>query len=177
MATPCPEQIFAEVRKLLGKHQSLPDSILEFCSNVIATDMGYLSELYIPDLDFNTAPLDDWFDFEDWCDDLTPGLMHQIFGNEAFSETHLPRHFFNDSSALKKALLPKLMEQEDAFKYSCGVVEVEHNDEVLALVFTDLDGWNVESGNLLVTRNYEELTEQNRFFSLNDEDLVDGLRP
>mgnify|MGYP006985955493 CR=1 FL=1 len=119
----------------------------------------------------------DWSDFEDWCDDLAPGLVQQMCGNEAFSETHLPRHFFNDSSALKKALLPKLMEQEDAFKYSCGVVEVEHNDEVLALVFTDLDGWNVESGNLLVTRNYEELTEQNRFFSLNDEDLVDGLRP
>ena len=105
MATSCPEQVFAELNKLVGKHQSPPDSILEFCSNVIATDMGYLSELYIPDLDLNTAPLDDWFDFEDWRDDLAPGLMHHMCGNEAYSETHLPRHFFNDSNALKKGLL------------------------------------------------------------------------
>ena len=105
-------------------HSEPPESLIAFCHKALADDMGYLTDLYIPDLDLSTAPLDDWFDFEDWCDDLAPGLMHQICGNEAHSETHLPRHFFSDSSALKKALLPKLMEQEDAFKYSCGVVEI-----------------------------------------------------
>ena len=170
MRTDCPAQIFSELQMLVGKHQTPPDSIFEFCRNVMATEMGYLSELYVPELSLNTAPLNDWSDFEDWCDDLAPGLMHQMCGNEAFSETHLPRHFLNDSNALKKALLPKLMEQEDTLKYSCGIVEIEHNDEALVLVFTDLDSWNFECGDLLVTRNYEELTEQNGFFSLSDED-------
>ena len=170
MTTLTSEQSFTEIKKLVGKHQSPPDSFFEFCRNVMASEMGYLSELYIPELNLSSAPLDDWFDFEDWCDDLAPGLMHQMCGNEAHSETHLPRHFFSDSSALKKVLLPKLMEQEDAFKYSCGVVEIEHNDEALVLVFTDLDSWNFECGDLLVTRNHEELTEQNGFFSLSDED-------
>ena len=145
-------------------HSGPPESLIAFCHKALADDMDYLSELYIPDLDLNTAPLDDWFDFEDWCDDLAPGLMHQICGNEARSETHLPRHFFNDSSTLKKVLLPKLMEQEDAFKYSCGVVEIEHNDEALVLVFTDLDSWNFECGNLLVTQTYDEITEELGFY-------------
>lgn len=166
MTTPCPEQIFTELKKLVGKHQTPPDSVLEFCRNVLGMDMGYLTELYIPDLDLNTPPLDDWFDFEDWCDDLAPGLMHQMCGNEAYSETHLPRDFFSDSNALKQALLPKLMAQEDALKYSCGAVEIEHNDEVLTLIFTDLDSWHFEYGALLVTQNYQELTEKNGFFTL-----------
>ena len=170
MTIHCESKAFQAFEKLIGVHDKPPDSIVSFCQEAIADGMGYLSHVYIPELNLSSAPLDDWFDVEDWCDDLAPGLMHQMCGNEAHSETHLPRHFFNDSSALKKVLLPKLMEQEDGFKYSCGVVEIEHNDEALVLVFTDLDSWNFECGNLLVTRNYEELTEQNGFFSLSDED-------
>ena len=132
----------------------------------MASEMGYLSELYIPELNLSSAPLDDWFDFEDWCNDLAPGLMHQMCGDQAFSETHLPRHFFNDSSGLKKALLPTLMEQEDAFKYSCGVVEIKHDKEVLALVFTDLDSWHFDNGDLLVTQTFEEITEEQGFYEL-----------
>lgn len=145
-------------------HSAPPESLIAFCHKALAEDMGYLSELYIPDLNLNAAPLDDWFDFENWCDDLAPGLMHQVCGNEAYSETHLPRHFFNDSNALKTALLPKLMEQEDAFKYSCGVVEIQHNDEALVLVFTDLDSWNFECGDLFVTQTYDEITEELGFY-------------
>ena len=164
MTIHCESKAFQAFEKLIGVHGTPPDSIVSFCQEAIADGMGYLSELYIPDLDLNTAPLDDWFDFEDWCDDLASGLMHQMCGNEAYSETHLPRHFFNDSSALKKALLPKLMEQDDAFKYSCGVVEIEHNDEALVLVFTDLDSWNFECGNLLVTQTFDEITEELGFY-------------
>ena len=170
MTIHCESKVFKAFEELIGVHGTPPDSISAFCKETMADGIGYLSELYIPELDLVAAPLDDWFDFEDWCNDLALGLMKQMCGNEAYSESHLPRHFFNDSNALKQALLPKLMEQEDAFKYSCGVVEIEHNDEALVLVFTDLDSWNFECGDLLVTRNYEELTEQNGFFSLNDED-------
>ena len=162
----CDKKTFDALKRRTGVHNGPPESLIAFCHKALAEDMSYLSELYIPELNLSFAPLDDWFDFEDWCDDLAPGLMHQMCGHEAYSETRLPRHFFNDSSALKKALLPKLMEQEDAFKYSCGVVEIKHNDEALVLVFTDLDGWNLERGDLLVTRNYEGLTEELGFYTL-----------
>ena len=164
MTIRCELKVFKVFEKLIGIHGTPPDSIVSFCQEAIADGMGYLDEIYIPELNLSSAPLDDWFDFEDWCDDLAPGLMHQMCGNEAYSETHLPRHFFNDSSALKKALLPKLMEQEDGFKYSCGVVEIQHNDAVLVLVFTDLDSWNFECGNLFVTQTYDQITEELGFY-------------
>jgi hypothetical protein len=160
----CDKKTFEGLKRRTGVHSAPPESLIAFCHKALAEDMGYLSELYIPDLNLNAAPLDDWFDFENWCDDLAPGLMHQVCGNEAYSETHLPRHFFNDSNALKTALLPKLMEQEDAFKYSCGVVEIQHNDEALVLVFTDLDSWNFECGDLFVTQTYDEITEELGFY-------------
>lgn len=165
MTIRCELKVFKVFEKLIGVHGTPPDSIVSFCQEAIADGMGYLDEIYIPELNLSSAPLDDWFYFEDWCDDLAPGLMHQMCGNEAYSDTHLPRHFFNDSSALKKALLPKLMEQEDAFKYSCGVVEIEHNDEALVLVFTGLDSWNFDYGDLLVTKTYDEITEERGFYT------------
>ena len=165
MAIDCDEKTFDEFRRHIGVHGRPPEGLLSFCHEAIGT-MGYLSEVYIPDLNLSTPPLDDWFDFEDWCDDLVPGLLHQMCGNEAYSETHLPRHFFNDSSGLKKVLLPTLMEQEDAFKYSCGVVEIKHDEEVLALVFTDLDSWHFDNGDLLVTQTFEEITEERGFYEL-----------
>lgn len=166
MTIHCESKAFEAFEKLIGAHGTPPDSIVSFCQEAIADGMGYLSHVYIPELNLSSAPLDDWFDFEDWCDDLAPGLMHQMCGNEAYSETHLPRDFFNDSSGLAKVLLPTLMEQEDAFKYSCGVVEIEHNNKVLALIFTNLDSWHFSSGDLLVTQTFEEITEERGFYEL-----------
>lgn len=165
MTINCDKKTLGDFKRLVGVHREPPDSLLKFCHEALAEDMSYLDELYIPDLNLSTAPLDEWFDFEDWCDDLAPGLMHQMCGNEAYSETHLPRHFFNDANALKKALLPKLMEQEDAIRYSCGVVEIQCNGEVLTLIFTGLGNWNFESGDLLVTQTFEEITEERGFYT------------
>ena len=165
MTIDCDKKTFDGFKRLIGVHREPPDSLLAFCHEALAEDMSYLSELYVPELNLNSPPLEDWSDFENWCDDLTPGLMHLICGDEVYSEIRPPRSVFNDSTALKQALLTALMEQDNAIKYSCGVVEIQCNEEVLALIFTGLDNWYFESGDLLVTKTYEEITEERGFYT------------
>lgn len=161
----CQASIFNELTELVGKHGPPPDSVISFCQEAMAQDMGYLNDLFIPELDFSTTPLDDWFDFERWCDVVSPGLLHKICGDSAYSENISPKDFFRSSQSLKTALLSKLSEEEDVVRYSCGFVEIQHNDSSLTLIFTDLESWTFESGDLLVTRDMTEVREDQGFYT------------
>lgn len=121
--------------------------------------------IYAPDADFSNPPLDDWPEFEYWCEDIHPLALSKLFSDLPDEETTTPRQFFTSKDELKQKLLKIIAENDEDLRYGCNWVEIVCSSETLELIYTDLMGWTFEYGSVMVVAPGDDLTEELGFYS------------
>ena len=109
-------------------------------------------------------PLDDWPEFEGWCEDVHRLALSKLFPELPNDETTTPRQFFTSKDDLKQKTLKVIMEIDDDLSHGCAGVDIACGSETLELVYTDLINWTFEYDSVLVVAPVEDLTEELGFY-------------
>ena len=164
MSIECPRTIFYELKKRVGEFVGPTEGeIGAFCCEQIEA-AGYYGLIYAPDADFFNPPLDDWPEFEYWCENIHRLALSRLFPELPDDETTTPRQFFVSADDLKLKLLKIIAENDEDLRYGCAGVDIACDSETLTLVFTDLLDWSLEHGSVLVVASDTDLTEELGFY-------------
>ena len=164
MSIECPSDIFNALKARIGKYVG-PDEgeTSVFCCEQYA-DAHYYGLIYAPHIDFSNPPLDDWPDFEYWCEDIHSLDLSKLFPELPSDETTTPRQFFSSTEALKQKLLTIIAENDEDLRYGCAGADITCGEEILKLVYTDLMDWSFDYGSVLVVASDDPLTEELGFY-------------
>lgn len=169
MSIECPPEIFAQLKARRGKYVDPTDGDMgAFCCEQYP-EAGPLGLIYAPDADFSNPPLDDWPEFEYWCEDIHSLALSKLFPELPDDETTTPRQFFTSQDEFKQKLLKVIAENDGDLRYGCAGVDIVCGSETLELIYTDFMDWTFEYGSVMVIAPSDGLTEELGFY---DEPLV-----
>ena len=164
MSIECPPDIFNALKARRGKHVDPTDGDMgAFCCEQYP-DARPLGLIYAPHVDFSNPRLDDWPEFEYWCDDIHSLALSALFPELPDEETTTPRQFFTSEDDLKQKLLKVIAENDEDLRYGCAGVDIACGSETLELVYIDLMDWAFEYGSVLVVTPVDGLTEELGFY-------------
>ena len=164
MGIECPPDIFNALKARIGKYVRPEEGEMgAFCCEQYP-DANPLGLIYAPHVDFLNPPLDDWPEFEGWCEDVHRLALSKLFPELPNDETTTPRQFFTSKDDLKQKTLKVIMEIDDDLSHGCAGVDIACGSETLGLVYTDLMNWTFEYDSVLVVAPVEDLTEELGFY-------------
>ena len=164
MSIECPAGTFAALKARRGNRVDPTEGdVGAFCCEQYP-EARPLGLIYAPQADFSNPPLDDWPEFEYWCEDVHRLALNTLFPEMPDDETTTPRQFFTSTDDLKQRLLKIIAENDEDLQYGCAGVDITCDSETLTLVFTDLLDWSLEHGSVLVVASDTDLTEELGFY-------------
>ena len=164
MSIECPLAIFDALKERVGEFVGPTEGeIGAFCCEQIA-NAGYYGLIYAPDADFSNPPLDDWPEFEYWCEDIHPLALGSLFPELPDDEITTPRQFFVSADDLKLKLLNIIAKNDEDLRYGCAGVDIACGSDTLTLVYTDLMNWSFEHGSVFIVESDNALTEELGFY-------------
>ena len=164
MSIECPPDIFNALRARIGKYVPPDEGEMgAFCCEKYP-DASPLGVIDAPHVDFSNPPLDDWPEFEGWCEDVHCLALSKLFPELPDDETTTPSQFFTSKDDLKRKVLKVIMEIDEDLRHACAGVDIACGSETLELVYTDLIDWTFEYGSVLVVAPVEGLTEELGFY-------------
>ena len=164
MSIECPAEIFAALKARRGNHVDPTEGDMgAFCCEQYP-EASPLGLIYAPHADFTNPPLDDWPEFEYWCEDIHSLALSKLFPELPDDETTTPRQFFTSTDHLKQKVLKVISENDDDLMYGCAGVDIVCGSETLELVYADFMGWTFEYGSVMVIAPGDGLTEELGFY-------------
>jgi hypothetical protein len=151
----CPEAIF---KKLLdGIHD---DEVDEFVIEGLG-HMGYMSLIKANFPEMTPELMESWNVLQGWEEDAGVSVIPDDV-DILEEDGKKPSDFFADFDSIKTAALSYL--RDSVPNSIVGIVEIESAGRALSLIYTEMDFWTHGSGDLLVVRDLDELTEEKGFY-------------
>lgn len=173
MTAECPSDLFKEFEKCVGDFatpKGEEGALFLYTALGEHSDFSNLTHFVIPKLDDETFR--DWMKFENWCDDIRNGFMHEILDEESESflsayENSTPEKFFHSKSLLNETIVSALTDGASEANENIIYVEIQCNGKKLVLLYFDPDAWALGFGeSVLVAKSLAELTKDKGYYPL-----------